>query len=227
MSTTAEMTQTAQMTQTAETTERTRGVSENRIDHLVIAAEDLVRGRKWVEEMLGVPMQPGGEHQMWGTHNVLLGLGGGTYLEVLAINSAVPQPGPFYPLGLGVPEVQRQLRLSPQVLHWFARVEGFQGEGVEEFSRGQNRWRARMPTDGHLIEDGIVPSQIEWLTPPPATLLPDSGVRLTELTLVTPEPDDLTSRLADHLLDPRIQVREGDRRELQATFTTPRGEVTL
>lgn len=202
-------------------------MSPNRIDHLVIAAQDLDRGRAWVEDMLGVPIQPGGEHQMWGTHNALLGLGGDSYLEVLAINPAVPQPGPFYPLGLGLPEVQRAVRLSPLVLHWFARVEGFEGEGVGEFSRDANRWRARMPADGTLVEAGLVPSQIEWLTPPPASLLPDSGVRLTELALVTPDPDALTTQVAGQMDDPRIEVRLGDRRELQATFTTPRGEVTL
>lgn len=114
--------------------------------------------------------------------------------EVLAINSAVPQPGPFYPLGLGVPEVQRQLRLSPQVLHWFARVEGFQGEGPRSSAAARTVGAQECPPMDTSSRMGSSRARSSGSRRRSATLLPDSGGRLTpELTLVTPEPDDLTS----------------------------------
>jgi len=34
---------------------------------------------------LGVPFQPGGRHDVFGTHNALLGLADGLYIEAIAI----------------------------------------------------------------------------------------------------------------------------------------------
>ncbi|HCV79405.1 VOC family protein, partial [Pseudomonas oryzihabitans] len=53
----------------------------SRLDHLVIVAPTLAAGARYVEERLGVALQPGGQHARMGTHNLLLGLGDG-YLEV-------------------------------------------------------------------------------------------------------------------------------------------------
>ncbi len=200
------------------------------VDHLIVLARDLAEGREWVEHRLGLPMQPGGQHEAWGTHNVLLSLGPQTYLEVLAINPAVPRPGPFYPLGLGDPALARRLQQTPLLAHWMVRVDALAGDGLQEFSRGDNRWRAVLPTDGALPMGGVVPSLIEWLTPPPAGRLPASGATLRALTLTTPEPDALTRIMhglsATGALD-LVTVLAGAEPQVSATIDTPRGPVTL
>lgn len=63
------------------------------LDHLAVAAETLEDGREAVETALGVRLQPGGQHPHFGTHNMLLGLEDGLYLEVISIDPAAPKPG--------------------------------------------------------------------------------------------------------------------------------------
>jgi len=62
------------------------------LDHLVVIAPDLAAGVSWVESILGVALQVGGEHQRMATHNALLRLGDSTYLEVIAPNPAALNP---------------------------------------------------------------------------------------------------------------------------------------
>jgi hypothetical protein len=59
-------------------------------DHLAIGAETLDEGVEAVEAALGVPLAPGGGHPAMGTHNRLLSLGPGEYLEVIAIDPDAP-----------------------------------------------------------------------------------------------------------------------------------------
>ena len=62
------------------------------IDHLVIAAPDLESGANHVADLLGVAPQGGGAHPRMGTHNRVMGMFGGMYLEVIAIDPAAPAP---------------------------------------------------------------------------------------------------------------------------------------
>ena len=47
-----------------------------KLDHIVLAAESLVGGVNYVEERLEHRLDAGGKHEMFGTHNRLLSLGG-------------------------------------------------------------------------------------------------------------------------------------------------------
>ena len=64
-----------------------------RLDHLAVAAESLGVGRAVVEDQLGLRLQDGGRHAHFGTHNLLLGLEDGLYLEVIAVDPDAPAPG--------------------------------------------------------------------------------------------------------------------------------------
>ncbi len=55
-------------------------------DHIAIAGETLEAARAYVEDALGVTLQDGGAHDVFFTHNALLGLEDGLYLEAIAIN---------------------------------------------------------------------------------------------------------------------------------------------
>ena len=62
------------------------------LDHIAVAGETLAEATAHVEAALGVPMQPGGEHAVFHTHNTLMGLADGLYLEAISVNPAAPVP---------------------------------------------------------------------------------------------------------------------------------------
>ena len=62
------------------------------LDHIAVAGACLEAAAAHVEEALGVALQSGGEHQRFGTHNRLLGLADGLYLEAIAIDPCAPDP---------------------------------------------------------------------------------------------------------------------------------------
>lgn len=199
-----------------------------RLDHLVIAARTLQEGRAWLEARLGVPLQPGGEHTAFGTHNALLSLGPEAYLEVIAINPVAPAPARARWFGLDTPDIQEQLASGPKPIHWVAAVESLTpGDEVLEVSRGDYRWRLTVPLDGHLPMYGVAPSLIQWLTPAPPAALPDEGVRLVKLQLGTAHSERLRARLSALEFSSEVDVYEAPRAELSLVLDTPGGQVTL
>lgn len=87
------------------------------LDHLVVAARTLEEGAAYIERMLGVAMSPGGQHPQMGTHNRLLNLGGGVYLEVLAIDpQGIPPDRPRW-FDLDSPALQQRLEAGPALIH--------------------------------------------------------------------------------------------------------------
>src|SRR5260370_39961673 len=63
-----------------------------RLDHLVISARTLDEGTQYVADTLGVAPAGGGAHPQMRTHNRLLNLWGGAYLEVIAIDQQAASP---------------------------------------------------------------------------------------------------------------------------------------
>jgi Glyoxalase-like domain len=205
------------------------GLNAAAIDHLVIAARTLEDGSRWLQERLGVPLSPGGEHPTFGTHNRLLSLGE-SYLEVLAINPQAPKPTRPRWFGLDSPEVQDRLSRGPFLLHWVARTPAAplpeQGQQLS-LSRGSYAWTLTVPDDGSLPLGGALPSLIAWTGQSPAAALPDVGVRLSGLTLLTPEPDELNTALRALELAELVSVESFSSVQLRAVLQTPGGEVTL
>ena len=62
------------------------------LDHLAVAGESLKAASDLAAQVLGVPLQPGGAHAVFGTHNHLLGLGDALYLEAIAVDPDAPAP---------------------------------------------------------------------------------------------------------------------------------------
>ena len=62
------------------------------LDHLAVAGESLTAASDLAAQVLGVPLQPGGAHAVFGTHNHLLGLGDALYLEAIAVDPDAPAP---------------------------------------------------------------------------------------------------------------------------------------
>ena len=87
------------------------------LDHLAVSGATLEAARAAVEDALGVPMQPGGEHDVFHTHNTLLGLEDGLYLEAIAINPAAPTPD--RPRWFDLDRFEGSARLS----NWICRTD--------------------------------------------------------------------------------------------------------
>lgn len=68
-----------------------------RIDHVIYATADLDAAEAWVRDEVGLAAVPGGRHEGVGTHNRIVPLAGGAFLELLAV--ADPDEAERSPLG--------------------------------------------------------------------------------------------------------------------------------
>lgn len=210
-------------------------------DHLAIAAEALEPGAALIAEALGAPLEPGGVHPAMGTHNRLLSLGPGAYLEVIAIDPAAPPPpqprwfalddfaGPPSPRAwIARAEVAQQIvpRVAPLDAALALAPPGV-GRPME-FARGDLRWSMAVPESGWLPYDGLFPALIGWHgAAHPADALPDRGIRLRRLVISHPEASALRAALAPLIADDRLVITLGSAPALAAEFDTPSGARIL
>jgi hypothetical protein len=216
------------------------------LDHLVIAAQTLEEGARFIAAKLGVETSDGGAHPLMRTHNRLLNLWGGAYLEVIAIDPAAavidsPRTRLF---ALDDPTFRKRLEAGPQLVHWVARVERpklltrWQAQYPERISpvvamsRGTNSWNLTVPDDGAFPAwqgsgDGLLPSLIQWdTTRHPSASLPETGIAVKSLTGFHPRAHLLLQQMAwlgaSHLMD--VEVTEGAP-VLIAEFELPDGSI--
>jgi len=195
-------------------------------DHLVLACETLEAGAAQAEAALGVPMEPGGTHRVFGTHNRLLSLGPGAYLEAIAVDPQAPPPGRPRWFDLD------RFAGPPRLTAWVVRVPdlaaasaaGIAPGEILDLERGRTRWRMAVPPDGVLPRDGLHPAAIEWRGPHPADALVDRGCRLARLVLRHPRPAALAALPGAD--DPRVIVEHGPP-GLSARIDTPAGPSWL
>ena len=207
------------------------------LDHLVVAATDLESGEAWLRERLGVPLSAGGQHEGRGTHNKLLQLGSGTYLELIAADPSQPDPAQPRSFMLDDPAMQARLKRSPQLVPFLCRTDDMDaalaslkylpGRPVP-MTRGALRGRICASSGGRPPADGMLPTLIQWDVPAdqhPAARLPDAGVRLTHFTV----------RAAREVIERRplltapvpIDWDVSDTPGLSARFETQNGMVTI
>ena len=194
------------------------------LDHLAVAATSLDEGVEWVADRLGVRPGPGGRHPAMGTHNRLMSLGPGLYLEVIAVDPEAAPPGRARWFDLD------RFTGPPRLANWIVRVPDLdaalaaapEGSGTPlQLQRGDYRWRMAVPADGILPFDNCAPALIEWQSANPADALPPSQVRLRTLEVSHPAP------LAKHLpAIPGVTYATGAP-GLRAILDTPQGERTL
>jgi hypothetical protein len=204
------------------------------LDHLVIAARTLEEGADFIAAKLGVEMTGGGAHPLMRTHNRLLNLWGGAYLEVIAIDpDAEPIETPETPrprlFALDDPARRLRLEAGPLLVHWVVRVNRpklltrWQEQyperipAVVAMARGANAWNLTIPGDGTFpawqgAGDGLLPSLIQWDTPQhPSESLPETGIALKSLTGFHPRAHLISEQLAwlgvSHLM--QVEVTAG------------------
>ena len=198
-----------------------------KLDHIAIVASTLEAGVSWVEQALGVPLQPGGQHALFGTHNMLLSLGPDVYLEVIAVDPAATPPGRARWFDLD------RFTGTPRIGNWIVNTEDISsdvarlGEQIGRtvlLARADLRWTMAVPDSGVLPFDNIHPALIEWGGRHPAPTLIDQGVRLRALHVSHPQAQGLQA-LID--LGDDCVVYETGAPGLRAVFDTPSGRCTL
>ena len=207
-----------------------------RLDHLTVAALTLEQGIVHIQRALGVKIPPGGAHPRMGTHNHLMQLGDGVFLELIAPDPAVTSQRTRW-FGLDDPTMRARLKNSPQLVNWVVRVpdlgralgvaDGAVGEAVR-ITRGELSWLISVPRDGSMPFDGAYPTLIEWPPGPhPSSRMADLGCRLERLCVAHPEGARLSSAINAILTDDRIVVSTGDAVQIRATIRTPDGPREL
>jgi hypothetical protein len=200
-----------------------------KLDHLAVACETLEEGAAWVSDMLGVPLQKGGEHLRYGTHNMLLGLEDGLYLEVIAVNRDLPPTSGTIWFGLsafsGRPRLANWICASDDLTKLLADAPSVVGI-PRDLERGDLRWQITVPEDGSLPYEGAFPTLMQWAegTSHPASRLAPSGCRLVRLIVRHPEAEQLREIVP--LNDPRVVFESGPF-GLTAAFDTPLGRRML
>jgi Glyoxalase-like domain len=201
------------------------------LDHLVVAANTLEEGVIWLEQKLGVKMQAGGKHPLFGTHNALLKLGQTTYLEVISIDPDAPIPTRARWFAL---DHVHQLE-QPKLIHWVARTENLEARAshfpmlgqVLEASRGSLSWQITVPDDGYLNFEGLIPTLISWCGVHPTTQLEDQHCNLLQLQGTHPEPEIVNNTLEQMGAQSLLEVSYAFSAKLNAIIQTPRGRVEL
>jgi len=197
------------------------------LDHLAVAGETLMEASAHIEQALGVPLQDGGQHETFGTHNRLLGLRDCLYLEAIAIDpqAPVPQRTRWFDLD--------RFKGHPRLTNWICRVDDIEaslgvfpdGAGRPiNLARGALRWQMAVPPNGRLPFDNLFPALIQWHGDlHPARMLQDSGCRLHRLVVFHPDALELAKLLGD--LD--HVVFDTGPAALHAEFETPHGKRVL
>lgn len=210
------------------------------LDHLVIAAVSLEQGVAYLQEKLGVKMQPGGQHPRQGTHNMLLKLDGSRYLEVIAIDPAGIKPSQPRWFGLDLPEMQAKLHERPRLITWVARTADIHASlrqcnteigQIQQMSRGELNWQITIPEDGIMPFAGLVPALIEWETERhPSVSMVDAGCRLIALEGYHTQPKLIEKTLTSLSLGPELvlhSVASEAEISLRALIGTPAGTILL
>lgn len=194
------------------------------LDHIAVAGLSLEEAVDHVEEVLGVKMGPGGQHAHFATHNRLIGLEDGLYLEAIAKDPSVSPPE--YPRWFDLDSFAGKPRLS----NWICRCDDLDEmlRGLPDsagtpvsLSRGDLRWKMAVPADGKLPCDGAFPALIQWQVDNlPGNSLRSCGLRLARIEVAHPNANWLREIVP--LADPRVEFVSGDF-ALRASFDTPHG----
>ena len=192
---------------------------DSRIDHIVIGAANLISGTNILETKLGNKFSPGGEHKIMGTHNKLLKLQSDIYLEVIANNPNVSKPSRQRWFSLDESSIREKIKKSPRLLCWVLEVDniedtvkkcGYNPGEILQLSRDELTWKVTVPSNGKLVENGVLPVLIEWPSNQhPSKKLNNSKVSINKISIFHPEPYKIKSIISNLIESDLIHVSKG------------------
>lgn len=206
----------------------------SRIDHLVYATNNLSQTVGDLEKKMGITISPGGRHLDFGTHNALINLGEGIYLEIIAADPENPQfKGPLW-MGLDhldeSPRLTRyglKKRITDSDLNLLTEVK----KELSRVSQGRRQkpdgstleWTLTVPHNEPLIE--TCPFLIDWSQSVHPTFSLPQECQLKSFTIFSPDEDDV--RRINKQLGADIKVIHSTDTRLEAIIQCPRGNITI
>ena len=180
---------------------------KNKIDHIVIGANDLDQGIAFIESKLNVTLPKASKHEDMSTHNCVGPTGNDSFIEILSIDPDAPEPARTRWFDMDNPVVKAKFQVSPCAYHWVVGTNDLDaviknspiplGE-VVKFTRGERSWRLTIPNDGSLQEEGLIPTFIEWSPGAhPSSGMQDLGLELQEVVLTHPDSSWLINILCE------------------------------
>ena len=171
------------------------------LDHVTLGTSSLDAGAAALRDALGIDIPPGGKHPDMSTHNRVVNVGDGRFLELIAIDPDAPPVPRTRWFGLDDPAVQARIATTPRGVGWVVRTDDLDrvvatspvdlGE-ARRMSRGERTWRLTVPDAGAMPYDGLVPGFIEWSPGPhPSQGMQFLGPTLEAIEMRHPEADAL------------------------------------
>jgi hypothetical protein len=202
------------------------------LDHLVYGAPDLDSAIVEIESLVGVRPATGGRHAGGLTHNALLSLGEGSYLEVISPAAGADLTASL-PFGLATLSEPRLAAWAIAVDDLESRIEAAKRDGYDpgpisdgsrELPDGSSlKWRLAFKTPPPA--DGLAPFLIQWLTEPHPSATAPQGCRLAGLRAEHPDPASVEVIL--YAIGVKLEVARGSEPRLIASLDTPNGRVEL
>ena len=165
----------------------------HKLDHIVFGARSLEEGTNFIEKKLGIKLSEVGYHDFMGTHNRVVKVDKDVYLEVIAIDPSSKSPNENRWFNLDNPILQKKLEYSPQMIGYV--IETKDKEIIKHFytpieaSRGNYKWNFAMPSlesnffNKELIENGIIPSLINWKSNKPVYEMKNNHLSLNKIEI--------------------------------------------
>ena len=164
-----------------------------KIDHIVFGALSLEEGTQFIEKKLDTKLSNIGYHDFMGTHNRVLKIGKNIYLEVIAIDPKSKSLNHERWFNLDNKGLQDKLKKKPQIIGYV--IETFNQKILKYYSpffkavRGKYKWNFAMPKIENdklypgLIENGVMPSLINWQSEKPINQMQDSKFELENIEI--------------------------------------------
>ena len=169
----------------------------HKLDHVVIAANNLDEGTSYVENKLNVKLSNIGYHRDMGTHNRVVKISKSAYLEVISIDPNCGHLNSKRWFNLDSLKLQSQLRKSPKVIGYVIENVDIKilkyYEPFFKASRGEYKWKFAMPgTNASILGDqshlnGIIPSLINWESEKPINKMQDNHLNLKKIQVLLSE----------------------------------------
>ena len=208
------------------------------LDHLTVVAPDLAEGVAHVRRCLDLDVPFGQRHLYMGTHNHLLQLGDGIYLEIVALDPAAPPQPRRRWFGLDDPrQVRADWDAGRRLRGWVARTDCIDtvltgrgdmfGQKVA-LPHDAPAFDFAIPDGGSLPLDGLLPSIIDrWGRPRSMATIAHLGARLAAFTLEHPDPASIRTLYRDLAIAGAPTVISGVRPRYSAQIETPAGSRVL
>lgn len=206
------------------------------IDHIVYAVPNLEAAMDEIERDWGVRPAFGGKHTGRGSHNALLSLGDGPYLELIALDPEQTDVDeakhPFRLANLTAPVIRTFAITTPGIDAVIARSReaGYDPGDAHAMSRALPdgsatlSWRLTRGTD-EATAGGMLPFLIDWAdTPHPSGTSP-KGCTLGSLRIQHPDAGRIRAVLAALGCD--VTIEESETPALVAEIVTPNGPRTI